>query len=500
MRKANYIYYSYANELYSIIWLYPDGELTFAILKDNSEFYISEEQCKEKDLLQEVHPGTYEIRKQELYLIIEDYKDFWYSPESSDIVNFDLLDRYLNYHIKSRTFNYSSSLSSFPEKLELRRDSLKYSTKLDDAIFHLYWTGNIKFSKDTYVDLVRPIRFNNQNELYPIVLLPLGIHSAIYTEVSEEEAIKALKIKPPELVLIPFPERPLQYGYMEIRGNILVLIVEICCIVLIILAVVNNYKTINYPVVLSMLFIFLFLFFRSIRNKKRIRVKMKFAKAYYGHLLQQYELECHRIGIDNDKLKEEYNEKTKEFRIKYGQAISDKRRSMFGAKGISPSDLTICQERQVLRRGKTELTFLKELHEIFGSSVVVDSNLLESSYMPDFIIKSEHFKFFIDVEIDEPYTNSIDEFGNKEEGIPIHYLNGPDDIRNDFFLNNGWVVIRFSEKQIATQAKLCAYLVENVFNSIENGWHTYGLTVERHMRWTYEEALLMYKDRIRSKW
>ncbi|MEO1433487.1 MAG: hypothetical protein AAFV71_31400 [Cyanobacteria bacterium J06633_8] len=61
----------------------------------------------------------------------------------------------------------------------------------------------------------------------------------------------------------------------------------------------------------------------------------------------------------------------------------------------------------------------------------------------------------IDIEIDEPYV------GNTKE--PHHCIDqGKDTIRNQFFTNNNWVVIRFSEKQAVKYPYSCCKLIAKV--------------------------------------
>lgn len=73
-------------------------------------------------------------------------------------------------------------------------------------------------------------------------------------------------------------------------------------------------------------------------------------------------------------------------------------------------------------------------------------------YVPDFIFKNDNL--CIDIEIDEPYTLDFK---------PIHCLNDKNEIeRNDYFNSKNWIVIRFSENQIATQPINCCLLIASV--------------------------------------
>lgn len=104
-------------------------------------------------------------------------------------------------------------------------------------------------------------------------------------------------------------------------------------------------------------------------------------------------------------------------------------------------------------------------------------------YIPDFIYKDENI--CIDIEIDEPYTTDLK---------PIHCKNDIKELeRNLFFESKNWIIIRFSENQIATSPLSCCLLIayvikrytknSNYFNKIiQNYTQEYGLKVEK--RWT----------------
>ncbi|WP_312824950.1 hypothetical protein [Epilithonimonas sp.] len=104
-------------------------------------------------------------------------------------------------------------------------------------------------------------------------------------------------------------------------------------------------------------------------------------------------------------------------------------------------------------------------------------------YIPDFIFKDENI--CIDIEIDEPYTTDLK---------PIHCKNDMKELeRNLFFKAKNWIIIRFSENQIATSPLSCclfiAYLINRytknskyISKIIQNYTQEYSLKVEK--RWT----------------
>lgn len=149
-----------------------------------------------------------------------------------------------------------------------------------------------------------------------------------------------------------------------------------------------------------------------------------------------------------------------------------------------------------IKRGKSEIYFLEQLLIQYGDQIKVDYKLsLNSfSYYPDFIFICERTNLHIDIEIDEPYTL------NEKE--PIHFIDSKDEDRDNFFLENNWIVIRFSEEQILKEVDNCIKTIESVRNSIKSSTlHSplkYNVFVTKHKRWTYEEAIVFAKNRYRE--
>jgi len=117
------------------------------------------------------------------------------------------------------------------------------------------------------------------------------------------------------------------------------------------------------------------------------------------------------------------------------------------------------------------------------------------AYYPDIIIDIEH-KYFIDIEIDEPYA-----YKNREL---THYINGGDENRNNYFISKNWWVVRFSEGQVLYDLQRCVEIIEALIKFIESGKSKYlndiwKLRLEICVqRWTREDAKLMLIDSIRD--
>lgn len=116
------------------------------------------------------------------------------------------------------------------------------------------------------------------------------------------------------------------------------------------------------------------------------------------------------------------------------------------------------------------------------------------SYRPDFCLYWEKKKIYIDIEIDEPY----DIVSRK----PIHYLGNGDNLRDRYFIRNGWCVLRFAEQQIKDNAEGVINYVKRVLRWLtdESEIKIHDNTLDSINRWSYEEALEMSSNNIREKY
>jgi hypothetical protein len=156
------------------------------------------------------------------------------------------------------------------------------------------------------------------------------------------------------------------------------------------------------------------------------------------------------------------------------------------AKRLAKFDFKI-EHKENTKRGKTELFFLQYLYEIFQKNVKIDVGpVMKKPFLPDFVIVYSDLGLFVDVEIDEPYV--------LETGEIIHHDRSRDSIRNQFFISNNWIVIRFSERQIVENPTECALFIKNVLVAIARREIFVETEIRPESTWTYEEVYLM-KDR-----
>lgn len=150
-------------------------------------------------------------------------------------------------------------------------------------------------------------------------------------------------------------------------------------------------------------------------------------------------------------------------------------------------------------KGATEDFFLNFLYRKISEKIITNFTLnysskeKEFSYKPDFIIQVEELNLYIDIEIDEPYIGS--------NGKPIHYK-GVDELRNTYFVDNRWIVVRFAEIQVVKFPEECCDLINNLIKSLKNGEYIDFKNVKNIVPnfegWNKEESNRLAFNRFRN--
>lgn len=118
-------------------------------------------------------------------------------------------------------------------------------------------------------------------------------------------------------------------------------------------------------------------------------------------------------------------------------------------------------------------------------------------YEPDIVLFDKNLNLYIDIEIDEPYDGYY--------RYPTHYTNPEEEIKKDnirdlFFTESGWLVIRFTEKQVHCQTNECIDYIQNVLNSIYNKNFTTEVKCEKETQWDYNQCIQWQKIYYREKY
>jgi len=117
-------------------------------------------------------------------------------------------------------------------------------------------------------------------------------------------------------------------------------------------------------------------------------------------------------------------------------------------------------------------------------------------YEPDIVLFDKKLNLYIDIEIDEPYDGYY--------RYPTHYTNPEEEIKQDnirdlFFTESGWIVIRFTEKQVHCQSSECIEYIQNVLNSIYNK-NFIDVKCKKENQWDYNQCIQWQKIYYREKY
>ena len=148
-------------------------------------------------------------------------------------------------------------------------------------------------------------------------------------------------------------------------------------------------------------------------------------------------------------------------------------------------------------RGFKEADFLAEILASLDGISVSDNFHVKipgryTPYEPDIVLYDEKINLYIDVEIDEPYDGY--------SRLVTHITEGGDVIRDRFFKESGWVVVRFSEKQVHLSSAECIRFLENVIALIRGQSCPVGTLIEKEPRWNRRQAIEWERNLYREKY
>ncbi|WP_308587661.1 DUF805 domain-containing protein [uncultured Parabacteroides sp.] len=160
------------------------------------------------------------------------------------------------------------------------------------------------------------------------------------------------------------------------------------------------------------------------------------------------------------------------------------------------------REGKTRLRGYKELSFentlkryIKDSFKILGN-VHLNTSENTKPFEPDIVIIDDNLglDIRIDIEIDEPYAAITRQ--------ACHCL-GENTKRNIWFIERGWIVVRFTEKQIHTQEKSCVKFIVMLLKSIYPDFIIplslkNEVDVQEEDQWTNLEAQKMEKDKFRE--
>ena len=148
-------------------------------------------------------------------------------------------------------------------------------------------------------------------------------------------------------------------------------------------------------------------------------------------------------------------------------------------------------------RGFKEPDFLAEIERAFTDISISDNFHLKipgryAPYEPDIVLYDEALNLYIDGEIDEPYDGY--------SRLVTHIIEGRDAIRDVFFKESGWVVVRFTEKQVHLSCDQCIRTLRNIVDTMRGKAKPVSPCIEEEARWNRRQAIQWEKDLYREKY
>ena len=167
--------------------------------------------------------------------------------------------------------------------------------------------------------------------------------------------------------------------------------------------------------------------------------------------------------------------------------------------------LKLPRNGRAMGKGSKENDFYNALSQTL-TGVEVENNVhvtipfYNRPYEPDIVLIDRKLNLFIDIEIDEPYDGyyryPTHEFSREEKGN----FSKKDATRDLFFTESGWVVIRFTERQVHHQESECIAYIKDVLNSIRTYHLEESSNCISEKQWDYQQAVRWEKEHYREKY
>jgi hypothetical protein len=199
-------------------------------------------------------------------------------------------------------------------------------------------------------------------------------------------------------------------------------------------------------------------------------------------------------------LSEKNPEQTDDLKIKYHPNQFFEQEELYAYPVVKmpkeDSFLKLPRKGRALGKGYKEKDFYQAiLAHIPELEVDIDLHMaipfFNKPYEPDIVLIDQNLNLYIDIEIDEPYDGYY--------RFPRHEVE-KDENRDLFFTESGWIVIRFTERQIHLQERECIAYIKDVLNSI----YTYELEETSNCvpepQWDYQQAIQWEKSHYREKY
>jgi len=154
------------------------------------------------------------------------------------------------------------------------------------------------------------------------------------------------------------------------------------------------------------------------------------------------------------------------------------------------------------QKGYKEEDFFDQLKLHFSDFELTDNvhmviPFFSRPYEPDIVLFDRERNLYIDIEIDEPYDGYY--------RYPTHNIRSEDQQKQDntrdlFFNESGWIVIRFTEKQVHCDTGQCISHIRNVLNSIYKNCHVNESNSIKEEQWNENQSIQWQKTYYRENY
>jgi len=169
---------------------------------------------------------------------------------------------------------------------------------------------------------------------------------------------------------------------------------------------------------------------------------------------------------------------------------------------VNNSSLKLPRSGRSNQKGYKEKGFFVQLISNFTDFEFTDNvhmviPYFSRPYEPDIVLFDKQCNLYIDIEIDEPYDGYF--------RYPTHNLRSEeeqkqDNIRDLFFTESGWIVIRFTEKQVHCQTDKCIAHIRNVLDSIYKNEFSDDCISFKEDQWDDNQSIQWQKTHYREKY
>ena len=169
---------------------------------------------------------------------------------------------------------------------------------------------------------------------------------------------------------------------------------------------------------------------------------------------------------------------------------------------VTGTEVTPAQFHHRISRGYAEAGFEEKIKRAFPHLETASHHCLPfgngAGFGIDILLQGtiEDEPIYIDIEIDEPY--------DALQRIPMHCLHA-DAERDDFFVKRGWIVVRFTERQVTKEPVRClaaiARIIHERFPAYEVPHYLEALPPPAgEPQWTTGEAAAWQRARLREQY